>query len=102
MGTWICHLRIAEKLLPHFPELDKTLFAFGNLAPDSGIPTKHGQSLTRPRKLPTFCEKAKARIKSTTLSITTNILQKSIRRMIFNYTAFASVILPIWFAIFCG
>jgi hypothetical protein len=43
MGTWICHLRIAEKLLPQFPELDKTLFAFGNLAPDSGIPKGKGE-----------------------------------------------------------
>jgi hypothetical protein len=38
MGTWISHLRIAEKLLDDLPELDEVAFACGNLAPDSGLP----------------------------------------------------------------
>lgn len=38
MGTWISHLRIAEKLLGIIPGLDETAFTFGSLAPDSGIP----------------------------------------------------------------
>lgn len=38
MATWIGHLRIAEKLLPHFPELDRAMFAYGSLAPDFGRP----------------------------------------------------------------
>lgn len=38
MGTWITHLRIAENLLTHIPGLDEVAFAYGNLAPDSGLP----------------------------------------------------------------
>ena len=38
MGTWITHLRVAEKLLEHFPGVDEVTFAFGNLSPDSGHP----------------------------------------------------------------
>ncbi len=38
MGTWICHLRVAERLLEHFPHLDEQAFILGSLAPDSGIP----------------------------------------------------------------
>jgi hypothetical protein len=38
VGTWISHLRIAETLLAHLPDLDEVAFAYGNLAPDSGIP----------------------------------------------------------------
>src|SRR5262245_39081459 len=38
MGTWISHLRIAENLLAQIPGLDEVAFAYGNLAPDSGLP----------------------------------------------------------------
>lgn len=38
MGTWICHLRVAERLLEQLPGLDETAFIVGSLAPDSGIP----------------------------------------------------------------
>ena len=38
MGTWISHLRIAENLLDHFPELDEITFTFGNLSPDATSP----------------------------------------------------------------
>jgi len=57
MGTWICHLRIAEKLLSHFPELDKTLFAFGNLAPDSGIPNETWTEFEPPKEVTHFLQK---------------------------------------------
>lgn len=57
MGTWICHLRIAEKLLPHLPELDKVLFTFGNLAPDSGIPNKDWTEFDPPKEVTHYLQK---------------------------------------------
>jgi hypothetical protein len=57
MGTWICHLRVAEKLLPHFPELDKVTFTFGNLAPDSGIPNETWTEFDPPKEVTHFLEK---------------------------------------------
>ena len=42
MATWLGHLRVAEKLLPHFPELDPGQYAYGNLAPDFGKILEHG------------------------------------------------------------
>jgi hypothetical protein len=57
MGTWICHLRIAEKLLPHFPELDRVTFAFGNLAPDSGIPNETWTEFDPPKEVTHFLQK---------------------------------------------
>ena len=57
MGTWICHLRIAEKLLPHFPELDTTLFTFGNLAPDSGIPNETWTEFDPPKEVTHFLQR---------------------------------------------
>lgn len=57
MGTWICHLRIAEKLLPHFPDLDKVTFTFGNLAPDSGIPNETWTEFDPPKEVTHFLKK---------------------------------------------
>ncbi|MBI5353496.1 MAG: zinc dependent phospholipase C family protein [Chloroflexi bacterium] len=57
MGTWICHLRVTEKLLPHFPELDKTTFTFGNLAPDSGIPNETWTVFDPPKEVTHFLQK---------------------------------------------
>jgi hypothetical protein len=57
MGTWICHLRIAEKLLPHFPQLDKVTFTYGNLAPDSGIPNETWTEFDPPKEVTHFLEK---------------------------------------------
>lgn len=57
MGTWICHLRIAEKLLPYLPKLDKTTFTFGNLAPDSGIPNKDWTEFDPPKEVTHFLNK---------------------------------------------
>jgi len=48
LATWIAHLRLAENLLERIPGLDAAQFAIGNVAPDSGIPTKIGKNLTHP------------------------------------------------------
>ena len=37
MATWIAHLRIAESLLEHLPDLDPEQFSIGSIAPDSGV-----------------------------------------------------------------
>src|SRR5688572_33206791 len=57
MCTWICHLRIAEKLLPHFHDLDKVTFTFGSLAPDSGIPNETWTEFDPPKEVTHFIEK---------------------------------------------
>ena len=56
MGTWIAHLRIAENLLHHFPELDEVTFAFGNLSPDSGIPNADWTAFDPPKELTHFLQ----------------------------------------------
>jgi hypothetical protein len=57
MGTWISHLRIAENLLGHFPELDEVTFAFGNLSPDSGIPNADWTEFDPPKEITHFLRK---------------------------------------------
>ncbi|HJR80719.1 MAG TPA: zinc dependent phospholipase C family protein [Anaerolineales bacterium] len=57
MGTWISHLRIAEKLMGHFPELDEVTFAFGNLSPDSGIPNEDWTQFDPPKEVTHFLRK---------------------------------------------
>ena len=57
MGTWISHLRIAEKLLEHFPELDEVTFTFGNLSPDSGIPNADWTEFNPPKEVTHFLRK---------------------------------------------
>jgi hypothetical protein len=57
MGTWISHLRIAESLLNHFPELDEVTFAFGNLSPDSGIPNADWTNFDPPKEVTHFLQK---------------------------------------------
>lgn len=54
MTTWIGHLRVAEKLLGALPELDETAFAFGNLAPDSGIPNADWSAFDPPKTVTHF------------------------------------------------
>src|SRR5688572_24531331 len=54
MGTWISHLRVAEKLMGHFPELDEVPFAFGNLSPDSGIPNEDWTQFDPPKEVTHF------------------------------------------------
>ena len=38
MASWMIHLRIADRLMDRIPDLDKTAFVMGNIAPDSGVP----------------------------------------------------------------
>ena len=57
MGTWISHLRIAEKLLNHFPHLDEVTFTFGNLSPDSGIPNADWTVFDPPKEITHFLRK---------------------------------------------
>jgi hypothetical protein len=56
LGTWITHLRVAEKLLEHFPGLDETTFAFGNLSPDSGIPNADWSKFDPPKEVTHFLQ----------------------------------------------
>lgn len=57
MGTWISHLRIAENLLPHFPEVDEVTFTFGNLSPDSGIANADWTEFDPPKEVTHFLRK---------------------------------------------
>lgn len=57
MGTWISHLRIAENLLPYFPDLDEVTFTFGNLSPDSGIPNQDWTAFDPPKEVTHFLYK---------------------------------------------
>lgn len=57
MGTWISHLRIAEALLGHFPDLDEVTFTFGNLSPDSGIPNADWMEFEPPKEVTHFLRK---------------------------------------------
>lgn len=57
MGTWISHLRVAENLLPHFPDLDRVTFAFGNLSPDSGIPNADWTEFDPPKEITHFLKR---------------------------------------------
>jgi hypothetical protein len=54
MGTWISHLRIAERLLDYFPALDEVTFTFGNLSPDSGVPNPDWTVFDPPKEVTHF------------------------------------------------
>lgn len=54
MASWIVHLRIAEKILDHLPELDAGQFAIGNVAPDSGVPDDKWESFDPPPEVTHF------------------------------------------------
>jgi hypothetical protein len=54
MATWIAHLRIAENLLAHIPDLDAAQFAIGNVAPDSGIPDEKWEKFEPPPEVTHF------------------------------------------------
>ncbi len=54
MGTWIGHLRIAENLLAVLPHLDEVAFAFGSLAPDSGVPNEDWSQFDPPKEVTHF------------------------------------------------
>jgi Zinc dependent phospholipase C len=48
MASWIVHLRIAENLLKKIPALDESMFAVGNIAPDSGTPDAKWENFKPP------------------------------------------------------
>lgn len=54
MGTWICHLRLADVLLASLPQIDGTAFCFGNLVPDSGIPNADWTAFDPPKHVTHF------------------------------------------------
>ncbi len=54
MASWIVHLRVAERLLARIPGLDETLFAIGNIAPDSGIPDEKWEHFNPPAAVTHF------------------------------------------------
>ena len=54
MGTWMSHLRIAEKLLDRIPGLDPELFAIGSIGPDSGLPDEKWEHFDPPKKISHF------------------------------------------------
>jgi len=54
MATWIVHLRLAERLLPFIDGLDPSLFAVGNVAPDSGVPDEKWQRYEPPPEVTHF------------------------------------------------
>lgn len=49
MASWMIHLRIADALLDQIPELDRTAFVIGNIAPDSGVPNSDWSSFAPPK-----------------------------------------------------
>jgi hypothetical protein len=56
MASWMVHLRIAENLLEKFPAFDRSQFAVGNIAPDSGLPDERWEYFSPPYTLTHFCE----------------------------------------------
>ena len=54
MASWIVHLRVAEKLLATWTELDPAQFAVGNIAPDAGIPDEKWEKFTPPTEVTHF------------------------------------------------
>jgi len=56
MATWIAHLRIAERLLPLYPDIDVEQFAIGHVAPDSGVPSADWRIYDPPREV-THCQR---------------------------------------------
>jgi hypothetical protein len=63
MGTWICHLRVAESLLETWTQLNETAFAFGNLAPDSGIPNHDWTTFDPPKEVTHFLHRGEGESK---------------------------------------
>jgi len=54
MASWIVHLRIADLLLERLDGLDASLFAMGNIAPDSGLPDEKWEKFTPPPEVTHF------------------------------------------------
>jgi hypothetical protein len=80
MGTWICHLRVAEKLLEAWSNLDEIAFAFGNLAPDSGVPNHDWTVFTPPKEVTHFLHRGEGENKIRDLEFYRAHLQAQPRR----------------------
>ena len=57
MASWMVHLRIADKLLPHLNNIDETGFVVGNMAPDSGVPNADWSEFRPPYSVTHFKKK---------------------------------------------
>ncbi len=51
MATWGVHLRIAERLLNYFENIDEEYFIIGNIGPDCGIPNEERHSFDPPKEI---------------------------------------------------
>lgn len=54
MASWMVHLRIADRLLDEFEDMDETAFVMGNIAPDSGVPNDDWSQFTPPKRISHF------------------------------------------------
>lgn len=54
MASWMVHLRIADRLLDRIPNLAPLELVFGNIAPDSGVPTGDFASFDPPKSVSHF------------------------------------------------
>ncbi|MFR4351342.1 MAG: hypothetical protein ACLT3H_06675 [Roseburia sp.] len=57
MATWIAHLRVAEKVLEYYPNMEHTAFLVGNIAPDSGVPSEDWSTYTPDKNTSHFQER---------------------------------------------
>ena len=54
MASWMVHLRVADRLLEHWPDLDAEAFVLGNIAPDSGVPNEDWSRFEPPKTVSHF------------------------------------------------
>lgn len=54
MASWMVHLRVADRLLEHWPDLDAAAFVLGNIAPDSGVPNADWTAFDPPKSVSHF------------------------------------------------
>ena len=51
MATWVTHLMIADSVLKHFPNLDRSGFCVGNIAPDCNVENEDWTAFTPSREV---------------------------------------------------
>ena len=54
MASWMVHLRVADRLLERWPDLDAEAFVLGNIAPDSGVPNEDWSRFEPPKTVSHF------------------------------------------------
>lgn len=57
MGTWICHIRVAEMIFERMPGLDEEAFIIGSLSPDSGYPNADWTAFDPPKEVTHYLRK---------------------------------------------